>query len=88
MAENELVYRLHITTKALNPPLSTFGSLVLVTTMSKKACDDAEIVQVYQAQTTTVEPGFGWIKNPAAISPVWFENRERIAALAILTVVE
>ena len=28
-----------------------------------------------------------WIKNPAAISPVWLEKRERIAALAMLTVV-
>ena len=36
---------------------------------------------------TTVEPGFRWIKNPAAISPVWLEKPERIAALAMLTVV-
>ena len=35
----------------------------------------------------TVEPGFRWIKNPAAISPVWLEKPERIAALAMLTVV-
>jgi transposase len=34
-----------------------------------------------------VEPGFRWIKNPAAISPVWLEKPERIAALAMLTVV-
>jgi hypothetical protein len=33
-----------------------------------------------------VEPGFRWIKNPAAISPVWLEKPERIAALAMLTV--
>ncbi len=32
-------------------------------------------------------PGFRWIKNPAAISPVWLEKPERIAALAMLTVV-
>src|SRR5207248_4061154 len=36
---------------------------------------------------TTVEPGFRWIKNPAAIAPVWLEKPERIAALAMLTVV-
>ena len=30
--------------------------------------------------------GFRWIKNPAAISPVWLEKPERIAALAMLTV--
>jgi transposase len=41
---------------------------------------------VYQEQHVTVEPGFRWIKNPAAISPVWLEKPERIAALAMLTV--
>jgi hypothetical protein len=35
---------------------------------------------------TTVEPGFRWIKNPAAISPAWLEKPEQIAALAMLTV--
>jgi len=34
-----------------------------------------------------VEPGFRWIKNPAAIAPVWLEKPERIAALAMLTVI-
>ena len=34
-----------------------------------------------------LEPGFRWIKNPAAISPVWLEKPERIAALAMLTVI-
>jgi transposase len=34
-----------------------------------------------------VEPGFRWIKNPAAITPVWLEKPERIAALAVFTVV-
>jgi transposase len=34
-----------------------------------------------------VEQGFRWIKNPAAIQPVWLEKPERIAALAMLTVV-
>ena len=34
-----------------------------------------------------MEPGFRWIKHPAAISPVWLEQPERIAALAMLTVV-
>ena len=33
-----------------------------------------------------MEPGFRWIKNPAAITPVWLEKPERIAALAMLTV--
>ena len=33
-----------------------------------------------------MKPGFRWIKNPAALAPVWLEKPERIAALAILTV--
>jgi len=52
-----------------------------------EVCTDTEILQAYQEQHITVEPGFRWIKNPAAISPVWLEKPERIAALAMLTVV-
>jgi transposase len=85
--EHELVYRLHASSKALSPPVSTCGWLVLATTVSEQTCHDAEIVRAYRDQSTTVEPGFRWIKNPAAISPVWLEKRERIAALAMLTVV-
>ena len=33
-----------------------------------------------------MEPGFHWLKNPAAIAPMWLEKPERIAALAMLTV--
>jgi hypothetical protein len=55
--------------------------------MSAETCADTAILQVYQEQNTTVESGFRWIKNPAAISPVWLEKPERIAALAMLTVV-
>lgn len=47
----------------------------------------AEILQAYHDQNTTVEPGFRWIKNPAAIAPGWLEKPERIAALAMRTVV-
>src|SRR4029434_9847404 len=50
-------------------------------------CTDVEILHAYQEQHTSVEPGFRWVKNPAAISPVWLEKPERIAALAMLTVV-
>jgi transposase len=63
------------------------GWTVLATTMSPAVSTDAEILQAYQEQHTTVEPGFRWIKNPAAIAPVWLEKPERIAALAMLTVV-
>jgi hypothetical protein len=31
-------------------------------------------------QQSTVEAGFRWIKHPAAITPVWLEKPERIAA--------
>ena len=59
----------------------------LATTVGPQVCTDAEILQAYHEQNTTVEPGFRWIKNPAAISPVWLEKPERIAALAMLTVI-
>jgi transposase len=63
------------------------GWTVLATTVRAERGTDAEILEAYQEQNTTVEPGFRWIKNPAAIAPVWLEQPERIAALAMLTVV-
>lgn len=45
------------------------------------------VLQADQEQHITVEPGFRWIKHPAASSPVWLEKPERMAALAMLTVV-
>jgi transposase len=59
---------------------------VLATTVDAEVCPDADILQAYQDQNTTVEPGFRWIKNPAVIAPVWLEKPEWIAALAMLTV--
>src|SRR5215510_1734487 len=56
------------------------------TTVSGESCADAEILQAYQDHNTTGEPGFRWIKNLAAIAPVWLEKPARIAALAMLTV--
>jgi transposase len=85
--EEERCYRLVVEARPLKPPVHTYGWLVLATTLSVDACGDAEIVRAYRDQTTTVEPGFRWIKNPAAISPVWLEKSERIAALAMVTVV-
>jgi hypothetical protein len=73
--------------ESLPNPAEDNGWTVLATTVSADACPDAEVLQAYQEQHTTVEPGFRWIKNPAAISPVWLEKPERIAALAMLTVV-
>ena len=83
----EAGYRLEVEVEALANPEEEHGWTVLATTVSAEACTDAEILQAYQEQHTTVEPGFRWIKNPAAISPVWLEKPERIAALAMLTVV-
>lgn len=85
--QEETVYQLQVTPQALAAPVATFGWLVLATTMEESVCHDAEIVRAYRDQTTTVERGFRWIKNPAAIHPVWLEKRQRIAALAMLTVV-
>jgi transposase len=83
----EAGYRLVVELEALPNPEEDNGWTVLATTVSAEACADAEILQAYQEQHTTVEPGFRWIKNPAAIAPVWLEKPERIAALAMLTVV-
>lgn len=80
-------YRLVVAVESLPNPEEDNGWTVLATTVGAEVCADAEILEAYQEQHTTVEPGFRWIKNPAAISPVWLEKPERIAALAMLTVV-
>jgi transposase len=85
--QEEVVHHLRVETRALTPARETCGWLVLATTLDEQRCGDAEIVQAYRDQTATVERGFRWIKNPAAISPVWLEKPQRIAALAMLTVV-
>src|SRR3989442_126866 len=79
-------YRLVVEVEALANPEADNGWTVLATTVSAEGCADAELLQAYQDQNATVEPGFRWIKNPAAIAPVWLEKPERIAALAMLTV--
>ncbi len=80
-------YRLVVHCEARVPSEEAYGWTVLATTLRPEVCTDAEMLQAYQEQHITVEPGFRWIKNPAAISPVWLEKPERIAALAMLTVV-
>jgi transposase len=79
-------YRLVVELEALSNPEEDNGWTVLATTVSAEGGTDREILQAYQDQNTTVESGFRWIKNPAAIAPVWLEKPERIAALAMLTV--
>jgi transposase len=83
----EVRYRLVVHPEALVPSEDAHGWTVLATTVRPEGCPDAELLQAYQEQHITVAPGFRWIKNPAAISPVWLEKPERIAALAMLTVV-
>jgi hypothetical protein len=68
-------------------PEEAQGWTVLAPTLRSEGCTDVAILQAYQEQHSTVEPGVRWIKNPAAISPVWLEKPERIAALAMRTVV-
>src|SRR4029453_164937 len=82
----EVRYRLGVRPEAVVPSEDAHGWTVLATTVGPEECTDAEMFQAYQEQHVTVEPGFRWIKNPAAISPVWLEKPERIAALAMLTV--
>jgi transposase len=83
----EVRYRLVVHPEALVPSEDAHGWTVLATTVRPEECTDTEMLQAYQEQHSTVEPGFRWIKNPAAITPVWLEQPERIAALAMLTVV-
>jgi transposase len=82
----EAGYRLVVEVEALANPEEENGWTVLATTVSPEVSTDAELLQAYQEQHTSVEPGFRWLKNPAAIAPVWLEKPERIAALAMLTV--
>jgi transposase len=79
-------YRLVVEVEALANVEEDNGWTVLATTVDAEVCPDADILQAYPDQNTTVEPGFRWIKNPAAIAPGWLEKPERIAALAMLTV--
>jgi transposase len=82
----EVRYRLVIHAEAVSPSADAHGWTVLATTLRPEVCTDAELLRAYQEQHISVEPGFRWIKNPAAIGPVWLEKPERIAALAMLTV--
>jgi hypothetical protein len=73
--------------EALAHPEEDNGWTVLATTVSTEVGTDAEILQAYQEQHTTGDSGVRWIKNLAAISPVWLEQPERMATLAMRTVV-
>jgi hypothetical protein len=83
----EVRYRLVVHPEVLTPAEDAHGWTVLATTVPSDVCTDAEILQADQEPPITGEPGLRWIKNPAAIAPVWLEKPERIAAWAMLTVV-
>src|SRR5215468_2629738 len=51
-------YRLVVEVEALPNPEEDNGWAVLATTVSPETCPDTEILQAYQEQHTTVEPGF------------------------------
>jgi transposase len=79
-------YRVVVEVEASTNPEEGHGWTVLATTVSAEVCTDAKILQAYQEQNMTIESGFRWIKNPAAIALVWREKPERMAAFAMLTV--
>jgi hypothetical protein len=75
-----------VASAAVLPSADAHGWTVLATTLRPAEWTDTERLQAYQDQHLTVAPGFRWIKNPAAISPVGLEKPERMAALAMRTV--
>jgi hypothetical protein len=70
----------------LAKPEEDNGWPVLATTVDAAGWPDADLLQASQDQKPTVDPGLRWSKTPAAIAPVGLEQPERIAALAMLTV--
>lgn len=69
-----------VAVEALANPAEDHGWTVLATTVDAAVWPDADILQAYQDQHPTVEPGVRWRKNPAAIAPGWREKPERLAA--------
>jgi transposase len=76
----ETCYRLVVEVEPLSKLEADNGWMVLATTVAAQVCADAAILEAYQKQHTTVEPGFRWIKHPVAMSPVWLAKPARIAA--------
>src|SRR5262249_57885318 len=85
MPQVEVRYRLKVSSEAVVRSEEAHGWTVLATSLRPEECTDTELLQAYQEQHITVEPGFRWIKNPAAISPVWREETERMAAWGLRT---
>src|SRR5262249_13626851 len=66
--------RLVVHPEALVPSQDAPGWTVLATTVPPAVGADTEMLQAYQEQKTTGEPGLRWIKQPAALSPVGLEK--------------
>jgi hypothetical protein len=75
-----------VAVEALAHPEEDQGWTGLATTVAVEVCPAADMLQAEQDHHTPVAPGVRWIKNPAAMAPVWLEQPARIAALARLTV--
>ena len=73
--------------KGRRHPEAAHGWTVLATPVRPEEGTARERLEAYQDQTTPVEPELRRIKTPAAIAPVWLEPPERLAALAMLTVI-
>ena len=73
-------YRVSGEVEAVKQAADDNGWTVLATTVGSEVCPDTEILQAYHDQHSPGEPGFRWIKHPAAITPVWLEQPERMAA--------
>src|SRR5262249_28747303 len=56
-------YRLVVEVEALANPAEDNGWTGLATTVDEADCTDADILQAYQDQNTTVEPGLRWSKH-------------------------
>ena len=79
--------RLRVPPEALMPSADAYGWTGLATTVGPETWTDAELLQAYQEHHSTVAPGCRGITPPAAIRPVGLETLERMAALAMRTVV-
>ena len=73
--------------EALGHPEADQGWTGLATTVRPEPGTDTALLQASQEPHPTVAPGVRWLTTPAAISPVWREKPERMAAGARLTVV-
>jgi len=79
-------YRVVVAVEAVAQAEDVHGWTVWATPVGAEVGSDAEMLPAYHDQHSTVEPGCRWSKHPAAITPVWLEQPERIAAFAMLTV--